>query len=89
MSAIELYYAPQSTCLLGLDKMWADRPGVSSWWQRVRNRPSTEETIWKRMTVADWAPFKNVQPDPWPKVRGPLAVASAKGVVPWPAMPSN
>lgn len=55
--------------LLGLDKMWADRPGVSSWWQRVRNRPSTEETIWKRMTDADWAPFKNVQPDPWPKVR--------------------
>jgi glutathione S-transferase len=61
--------------LLGLDKMWADRPGVFSWWQRVRNRPSTGETIWKRMTDADWAPFKNVQPDPWPKVRGLLAAA--------------
>ena len=61
--------------LLGLDKMWADRPGVSSWWQRVRNRPSTEETIWKRMTDSDWAPFNNVQPDPWPKVRGLLATA--------------
>ena len=58
--------------LLGLDKMWADRPGVCSWWERMRNRPSTEATIWKRMTDA---PFKNVRPDPWPKVRGLLAAA--------------
>jgi len=61
--------------LLGLDRMWADRPGVSSWWQQVRNRPSTDAAIWKRMTDADWAPFKDVQPDPWPKVRDLLAAA--------------
>jgi glutathione S-transferase len=61
--------------LLGLDKMWADRPGVASWWQHVRNRPSTDQALWKRMTDADWAPFKNVQPDPWPKVSTLLATA--------------
>jgi glutathione S-transferase len=61
--------------LLGLDKMWANRPAVASWWRRVRNRPSTEEMIWKRMSDNDWAPFKSVQPDPWPKVRGLLAAA--------------
>jgi glutathione S-transferase len=59
--------------LLGLDKMWADRPGVTSWWRHVRNRPSTEETLWKRMTDTDWAPFKNAQIDPWPKVSTLLA----------------
>jgi glutathione S-transferase len=61
--------------LLGLDKMWADRPGVASWWQHVRNRPSTDQALWKRRTDADWAPFKNVQRDPWPKVSALLATA--------------
>jgi hypothetical protein len=27
----------------------------------------------KRMTERDWAPFKSIQGDPWPKVRDMLA----------------
>jgi hypothetical protein len=27
----------------------------------------------KRMTEGDWAPFKSIQADPWPKVRAMLA----------------
>ncbi|WP_207003682.1 glutathione S-transferase family protein [Trinickia mobilis] len=61
--------------LLGLDKMWANRPGVAAWWQRMRDRPSTEDTLWKRMTDGDWAPFKNASIDPWPKVSTLLAPA--------------
>ena len=61
--------------LLGLFRMWDGRPGVASWWERVRRRRSTEEAIFKRMTGADAAPFKNLQPDPWAKVRELLNAA--------------
>jgi glutathione S-transferase len=55
--------------LLKLSQMWDQRPGVAAWWKRVRNRPSTEEAIFKRMTEADGAPFENLRPDPWPKLK--------------------
>jgi glutathione S-transferase len=61
--------------LLGLSRMWDGRPGVATWWERVRRRPSTEEAIFKRMTDADAAPFQNLQPDPWVKVRELLNAA--------------
>ena len=61
--------------LLGLSRMWNGRPGVAAWWERVRQRPSTEEAIFKRMTDADAAPFKNLQRDPWDKVRELLNTA--------------
>ena len=34
---------------------------------------SIEQQIMKRMTEGDWAPFKSIQADPWPKVRDMLA----------------
>ena len=55
--------------LLQLSRMWDKRPGVAAWWERVRQRPSTDTAIFKRMTEADAAPFKNLTPDPWPKVQ--------------------
>ena len=61
--------------LPGLSRMWDGRPGVASWWERVRRRPSTQEAIFQRMTEADAAPFKNLQPDPWAKVRELLNAA--------------
>jgi glutathione S-transferase len=61
--------------LLRLAGMWDGRPGVAAWWERVRRRPSTEEAIFKRMTEADSAPFKNLQSEPWAKVRELLAAA--------------
>ena len=61
--------------LLGLDKMWARRAGVAAWWEPVRNRPSTGQAIFERMTDADAAPFKNLDPDPWSKVRDLLQAA--------------
>jgi glutathione S-transferase len=61
--------------LLRLSRMWDRHPGVTAWWARVRQRPSTDEAIFRRMTDADAAPFKNLQPDPWPKVRDLLEAA--------------
>jgi glutathione S-transferase len=54
--------------LLKLARMWEKRPGVAAWWARVKARPSTETTILQRMTDKDWAPFKGIEPDPWPQV---------------------
>jgi glutathione S-transferase len=61
--------------LLQLSRLWERYPAVGAWWERVRRRPSFEQAIAKRMTENDWAPFKSIQPDPWPKVRELLAAA--------------
>jgi len=61
--------------LLQLARLWEGLPAVSAWWDRVRKRPSVEQTITSRMTENDWAPFKAIQPDPWPKVSELLAAA--------------
>ena len=61
--------------LLHLSRMWNKHPGVTNWWERVRRRPSTEEAIFSRMTDTDAAPFRDLQPDPWPKVRDLLEAA--------------
>jgi glutathione S-transferase len=59
--------------LLRLSRLWERYPAVAKWWERVRTRPSFEEAIGRRMTEKDWAPFKSIDPDPWPKVRELLA----------------
>ncbi len=61
--------------LLRLDGMWAQYPAVADWWARMRVRPSVKTTIQDRMSEADWAPFKNLSPDPWPKVQTLLKAA--------------
>ena len=55
--------------------MWDRYPSVAEWWERVRTRPSVKVTILDRMTEADAAPFKNLEPDPWPKVQELLKAA--------------
>ena len=55
--------------LLKLVGMWAPYPTIADWWLRMRERPSVKAAIFDRMTEADWAPFKNLAPDPWPKVQ--------------------
>jgi glutathione S-transferase len=55
--------------LLKLDRMWTQYPAVADWWSRMRARPSVKAAIFDRMTDNDWAPFKNLAPDPWPKVQ--------------------
>jgi glutathione S-transferase len=55
--------------LLKLARMWDKRPAVAAWWERVRARASTQDAIIKRMTDKDWAPFKAIDPDPWPQVQ--------------------
>ena len=52
--------------------MWDRYPAIANWWLRVRTRPSVKAAIFDRMSEADWAPFKNLTPDPQPN--GPLAV---------------
>jgi glutathione S-transferase len=61
--------------LLKLSAMWAQYPAVAAWWARVRQRPSVKAQIFDRMKDGDWAPFKNLAPDPWPKVQTLLKAA--------------
>jgi glutathione S-transferase len=61
--------------LLKLSGMWERYPAVAEWWVRMRVRPSVKAAIFDRMTEADAAPFKNLEPDPWPKVRELLKAA--------------
>ena len=62
--------------LLKLDGMWAQHPAIADWWARVRVRPSVKATIFDRMEEKDRAPFKNLSPDPWPKVQTMLKIAA-------------
>jgi hypothetical protein len=41
----------------------------------VQKRPSVKAAIFDRMKESDWAPFKNLSPDPWPKVQTLLKAA--------------
>ncbi|HKN08960.1 MAG TPA: glutathione binding-like protein, partial [Pseudomonadota bacterium] len=61
--------------LLKLGALWDDYPAVADWWARMRVRPSVKAAIFDRMSEADWAPFKNLAPDPWPKVQALLKAA--------------
>jgi glutathione S-transferase len=61
--------------LLKLGELWRREPSVAGWWARVRDRPSVKSAIFDRMTEADWAPFRNLAPDPWPKVQALLEAA--------------
>ena len=61
--------------LLKLAAMWDRYPAVADWWARMRARPSVQAAIFDRMSEADWAPFRNLAPDPWPKVQALLTAA--------------
>ena len=61
--------------LLKLGAMWQQYPAVADWWARMRDRPSVKATIFDRMKDADWAPFKSLAPDPWPKMQELLKAA--------------
>ena len=61
--------------LLRLSALWDNYAAVADWWRRMRSRASTQTAIFARMSEADWAPFKNLQPDPWPKVAELLKAA--------------
>ena len=62
--------------LLRLSGIWERYPTIAEWWARMRTRPSVKAAIFDRMTEADAAPFKNLAPDPWPKVQGLLKNAA-------------
>ncbi len=61
--------------ILKLGGMWDRYPSIAEWWARMRTRPSVKAAIFDRMSEADWAPFKNLAPDPWPKVQELLKAA--------------
>ena len=62
--------------LLKLGDMWAQYPAISQWWARMSTRPSVKAAIFDRMEENDWAPFKSLAPDPWPKVQELLKAAA-------------
>jgi glutathione S-transferase len=55
--------------LLMLSGTWTNYPAIADWWSRMRMRPSVKATIFDRMEDKDWAPFKNLAPNPWPRVQ--------------------
>jgi glutathione S-transferase len=61
--------------LLKLAPLWDRYPVIAEWWARMGVRPSVKSTIFDRMSETDWAPFKNLTPDPWPKVQALLRAA--------------
>jgi glutathione S-transferase len=61
--------------LLGLAGMWSRYPSIGEWWARTRERPSVKAAIYERMTESDWAPFRSLAPDPWPKISSLLQAA--------------
>jgi glutathione S-transferase len=61
--------------LLKLDALWDRYPAIADWWARMCARPSVKAAIFDRMSDANWAPFKNLTPDPWPKVQALLKAA--------------
>ena len=62
--------------VLKLGGMWAQYPAVTDWWARMRTRPSVKASIFDRMEDKDWTPFKDLLPDPWPKVQELLNAAA-------------
>lgn len=61
--------------LLKLSGIWDRYPAVAEWWAQMRARPSVKAAIFDRMSEAEWAPFKSLAPDPWPKVQELLKAA--------------
>ena len=54
--------------LLHLSKIWAHKPKIAEWYERMRERPSVKKELLERMTPQDRAPFEKLEPDPWPQV---------------------
>jgi glutathione S-transferase len=61
--------------LLKLSRLWDRYPRIEDWWSRMRARPSVMAAIYHRMSETDWAPFRNLTPDTWPKVESLLKAA--------------
>ena len=59
--------------LLHLARLWEKRPQIASWYARMRERASVNKEMLERMTPEDQAPFRNLEPDPWPKISAMLA----------------
>jgi hypothetical protein len=60
---------------LKLAGMWDRYPAIADWWARISERPSVKATVIDRMTDMDRAPFRNLAPDPWPKVQSLMKAA--------------
>jgi glutathione S-transferase len=54
--------------LLRMAKIWAKKPQVAAWYQRMRKQPSVKKELLDRMTLQDRSPFEKLEPDPWPQV---------------------
>jgi len=61
--------------LLKLTGMWRRHPAIGDWWMRMRERASVKAALIDRMSDMDWAPFRNLAPDPWPKVQSLMHAA--------------
>jgi glutathione S-transferase len=72
---VDEYVHNSCMMLLKLAGMWDRYPAIGDWWTRMRERPSVKAAVIGRMTDMDWAPFRNLAPDPWPKVQSLMKAA--------------
>lgn len=54
--------------VFGLEKMWADRPAVSDWWRRVRNRASFHRLLEESFPAQYLSDMRARVGDLWPVV---------------------
>ena len=65
--------------MLRLFPLWADRPEISEWYRRMRERPSFAQAVDTWMRAADFARYADLA-DPWPKIREIVALQSGDPV---------
>jgi glutathione S-transferase len=60
--------------MLAMDRLWTDnRPHVEDWFDRIRQRPSFEESITAVLTDADYENFNIARDETWQKIGSALS----------------
>lgn len=59
--------------VLGLDKMWTDRPNTTDWWLRIQERPSFKRLVEESFPAQYFDDMHTLVGDAWPRVSQLLA----------------
>ena len=65
--------------VLGLQKMWSDRPAVVDWWSRIQERDSYSRLIAESFTEQYFADMRALVGNVWPKVNEILSTDTDVG----------
>lgn len=61
--------------MLGLEGLWAERPQVAAWFQRMRSRPSFDPSVTQYFTPQEAERFRFPRAETWEKVQTILRAA--------------